>query len=89
MASRVEGEVGRRRVEDRFRRKLTDETAEVVGGVAAGSLTFIGVYESLLAGGMQPPTAFIAAAGLAAGAAGTGELAVHQLKRGLRDKGKP
>lgn len=87
MPTRVEGEQLAPGIGARVHRKLANETAEVVGGVAVGSLTFIGMYGWLRAGGMEPSTALLATAGYAAGMAHAGEVAVSEIKRALHTKG--
>lgn len=87
MPTRVEGEPLAPGIGARIHRQLTERKAETVGGVAVGSLTFIGMYGWLLAGGMEPSAALLATAGYAAGMAHAGDVAVSEIKRALHTQG--
>lgn len=72
----------------RVRGKISQEKAEIIGGVAAGAVTFIGVYEYLAVTGQLSVTAGIGVVGLAAGASAVSESLVHNAKRAIRAPGR-
>lgn len=70
----------------RVHRKLTEETAEVVGGVTAGSLVFITLFE-LEAISHEPSVwAVIAFTAFAGGAAEVGEAMASEIKQVIKEK---
>ncbi len=70
-------------IPNRIHRKLTQETAEVMGGVTAGSLTFIWLYEGFLAAASLDVN-LLATIGFSMAAAITGDTVVYEAKRVLR-----
>lgn len=67
-----------------IRRQLEKDKAEIVGGVIAGSTTFIGIYEFMIVSGIPPSSILLIAAEFAAAAAATSVTAIHETKRELR-----
>lgn len=66
---------------DRAHQKLTDETAEVLGGVTAGALVYISMYEYLSLRGQLTGTSLTFAALTALGAIPAGERVASEIKR--------
>lgn len=88
MSERLRGNPEPRGIKARIRRKLTEGKGEVVGGVVAGSATFIYLHQSLVAGGVSPDQAAVITSGYAAGAAAAGDMLIHEGKRALRKRRK-